>query len=593
MPSDLETISHICLYLQDKNNINERINEISLFSPLLTKAPFEEKSPALIKRKWTVAHPLSILRRATLKIQRFAYKHISHLVPQERLTQDVKFKTALALLLSSAELREFFLGSYEKRRDFEVALQKGALSLGLTEWQPPVDEDDPLLFARALTYLPVKELSLLDNPYELKLQRAVLEEDERRSILCAILENFKRSPITSVLEIDNAEGNQKIIVTTRYAKVKIEHIDETSGKITFLWEEDRAFSSLSPSETGTKNQRIASDHQTKLGAYCGALLNRTAVLEEVFFLLCDHKPHKASLLKTPPQDALVEDKSMLFTSLFSWSEYEHILAQSQACDALHGTILAIEDLPSQKVRYVRLHLYYHNISLSAWNKFPTPAEVKASLKDIEDEMLLSLSERTLRLLQLPLPEPLPSLKEKVEEARLNADFLIKQQGRLDAIDRFRPLIKKIITLLAPSNHETALVLKALLTGKLTGIDKLIYVSLLSNHLGIIHNKNCEEAIDRAAAADAIDKAQSAFRKICKKAFLPGEDIKDESALFKVLYSIYLVFEEPELTAAMSTGFIGEKFYRNFVQKNPETTHYLTTWLRRHPELYLGLSEERF
>src|SRR5262249_31020235 len=112
------------------------------------------------------------------------------------------------------------------------------------------------------------------------------------------------------------------------------------------------------------------------------------------------------------------------------------------------------------------------------------------------------------------------------------------------------------------------------------------------YLHLLHNTNCHNSIDKTASASAVDKAACAFFKLEERSFLPGKSTQEEIALFALLYSLYLVWEEPALNAGLTTGFIGEKFFKNAIQKNPETTKYLTPWLKKHPEVYLGLSKYR-
>jgi len=290
-----------------------------------------------------------------------------------------------------------------------------------------------------------------------------------------------------------------------------------------------------------------------------------------------------------------QTKKILFTSLFSWTEFDLITVQNGAIAHWDGSILRTKVHKDLKVE-----LLHMNIPFNALNKFPAPAEINAKINDINDLPLLKLVFESFQKLAIRSPR-LEQLAKKIEQLPTfkESAFLEKATFSQNIIDQFR-LVKKKLTSQLMTVSETPFVisLRALLTQKrpdglpLKGIDFLIYLDFVAKELGYLHNKNSRHSTDRSAGADAADKAQYAFMKLTQKPFLPGYSSEEGVALFQVLYSMYLVWEEPELNAALSTGFVGEKFHRNFFQKNPETTRYLMEWLQNHPALYLGLSEYR-
>lgn len=446
-----------------------------------------------------------------------------------------------------------------------------------------------------MTTITGKNESLIDDLTELNLQMAALGYQERNEILFSILNFVERPPITSILEVMQGSEIEKIALTTKYAKYKVEGIE--SGKVDYHFLADQATSSIRtrdnslPGVKGVLNQRCAIDSETRewIGSYSGELSIENHLLEQVLFIL-NIKGEEVSILETAPE---VEETTILFTSLFSWQEMSLITDQHAAIRSLNKKVLKIG-----ADRYVRINLLHSNLSFNAFNKYPIPAEMGATICDINDEALITIL-CDLWQNQGLKSESLAQLKEKYDKSAYERDFLAHQKLVLELVDAFRAVKQELIAQLEelPKNTQTHAGL-ALLKGKkpdgkaLRGIDLLLYLNTLTHDLGYLHNKNCHNSTDRSAGAISADKAQHAYRKIHGRHFLPGYSSDKEISLFKVLYSMYLVWEEPEINAALSTGFVGEKFYHNFLQKNPETTRYLIHWLKKHPEMYLGLSDQR-
>ncbi len=589
----LEEISQISIYLKEEQ---ERINEIALFQPLSAHSGFDESSKPIQQRKWSYTSQLPFLRRLSLKVQSFLFRKVPRFIPAERSSAEAKFKTVLALLLAQESLREFFFSSEKKQRNFFQAIQRAAEQLGYKGFSIP-SETAPLKICQNLTHISGRPMSLIDDLTELNLQMAALKKEERNAILFSILSQIERAPLTSILEVTHQDKIERIALTTRYAQYKITGMHADSGKIEYSFTEDRATSSIRtaqnsrPGVKGTMNQRCSFDDQTgeKIGSYSGELSNQNHLLEQILFML-NLKGEEVALVKDAPQ---VEESTFLFTSLFSWHEIGLINDQHQAIRSLNRQILKIG-----KERYVRLNLIHLNISFNALNKYPTPAEMGATIRDMNDQALIHTTADLWKKLNLP-SQKLFELRDTLNVIADEHDFLKHQEQLLDVIDRFKEIRKELIAQLEllPQN-PLILAGMALLKGKksdgkkLRGMDLLLCLNILAGDLGYMHNKNCQNSTDRSAGAHAADKAQYAYRLIREHIFLPGYTSGQELSLFKVLYSMYLVWEEPEINAALSTGFIGEKFYHNFFQKNPETTRYLTSWVKKHPEVYLGLSDQR-
>lgn len=586
----LDKITQITIYL--KGSQEERINEVALFAPLSLKASLDLESKSIRHRKWSFYERLSFPHRFFLKIQTFFFKRLHFLVPEERKTAESKFKTALAILLVQEELRDFFLSDPAQKKQFLKALQTAAERIGFKEFILPEEENSALSMAKQLTTLFGKRKSLIEDPHELNLQIATLKLEERNEIFFEILNQIKRPPLVSHLEVQQDSTSLDIQMTTVYGTYSIENIDLRTGKIHFTATENKATSSIETVKNVAtplvKNQRLVYDTSSKkrtlLGGYCGALLYPLHVLEQILFLLREEGTY--FLLDTVPSLKIAEDKFILFTSLFAWNEYSKAQEEHEAIDALHNKILKVVSKEGQE-RYVRLKLYHQNLPFNAYNKFPIPSEIKANLQDMHDLLWLQLLPRAA----LPLPASIEKLAERVDHLRTERNYLKKQQGLLEALDLFRPLKKQCLELLEKEKTPLSVALCSALT-ETKGIDALIYTTFLMQQMHVVHNKNCEYSTDKTAAAMASDKAATSFRKIHKRAFLPKLATAEERKLFEVLYSMYLVWEEPELNAGLSTGFVGEKYYRNFFQKNPEATRYLISWLQKHPEMYLGLSHYR-
>lgn len=565
----LEEISQISIHLKERN---ERINEIALFHPLERSSAFDEMSKPLKERSWSYMQKLPLLKRWGVKLQTFLFKRVPALIPAERLSVEAKLKTAVALMLVQESLRDYFFSDEKRKAQFHQAVKEVAQERGVT------------IDVSRLTV--VNGVNLLENPVELNLQKATLSLAERNAILYAILDRVERAPITSVLEVMAGEQTEELELTTCYAKYKVESIGR-DGVIDYRYAENQATSSIRTQENiipgvkGAMNQRCALDSATGewIGSYSGQLSCEQHVLEQILFIVNAHGK-TARFVENP---ATFDEKSILFTSLLSWHEISLITDQHRAIHTLNGKFLQVGE------HTMRLNLVHMNIPFGALNKYPTPAEMGATLRDINDEAMITL-----------LADFLPSLGleaqtfiEMKEALKQRGDFLEEQERTLAIIDTFNELKPGLISLLESLPKQTPLTAAiTLLKGKVRGMDKLLHLNALAWHIGYFHTKNCEKSTDRSAGANAADKAQYATLKLHGHLFLPGEASEKEISLFKVFYSMYLVWEEPEITTGLSTGFIGEKFHQSFFAKNPETTRYLIHWLKKHPEMYLGLSRHR-
>lgn len=606
----LDAISHISIYLKEKGKIEERVNEVAIFQPLNKKASFNENNKVLQQRKWTFSSPLSFSSRCVLKLKQFFFKYFEFTVPLERKSNEAKFKTVLAILLAQESLRDFFLGTEEKKSDFLDVVASYAKELGvyIPKLSLVLSSHE---ISRSLTLIEGKELSLIDDPYELNLQMSALSLNERNALLSPILNEIKRPPITSILEIAFGDlQNKSCEITTKYAKYKVKDIDPQSQQVHFTISEDKGISSITTESNwdsdakGVMNQRIThvllpNGEKKRIGSYCGELISSNNVLEQILFMLSQTGIRDAFLYKDSHPH--FEEKTLLFISLYSWNELQKILDEQKAIEDLNGKYLKITDQQGNEKTF-HLNMIYLNISFNAFNRFPIPSETQSVMNDINAAGMIPLIYIAFQKLKLDSPE-LNRLYQDLKHFEKEKDFATKHKGILNVIDRFQTKKRLILDALENvhfANQEAStlyICLKALLLRKidhqtLSGIDEIIYLDILAQNLSIEVNTNCHTSLDRSAGADATHKAQCSFMLIQGHPFFPDAADDNEVQLFKILYSMYLVWEEPELTTALSTGFMGEKFFDNFLQRNPETTHYLMPWLKKHPEMYLGLSEHR-
>lgn len=533
--------------------LDMKIKEISEISIHL-----EEALPA------TASPPL--LHRLSQKVKQLVFKYIPR-----TSTPEVQFKTTLALLLAQEGARSYLLQEGKRIEDFFSALGQAAQECGFDAFSLP-QSNDPLQISQELTRLPGHKISLIENLAELAIQSASLSLSKRQAILCSIFDRLERPPVHSVMEIKSQGTLQAIPLTTQYAQYKILNYSSAEGRIHYSYHANHATSSIRtldnslPDAKGAMNQRIVRSTNTGawIGSYCGELSTPFHVLEQIL-LIAGQTQGEAAVVDHAPAGAPTQELSILFTSLYSWYELSLITDQKAAVHAWDRKILHSEGT------YYRLNLLHYNIPFSASNRLPTPAEIKAAMRDMNDEAWIALTAFFFRHLQIEI-EAVSEIIGRVDSLRVldDAHFIEREKALLEEIDSFRMHTPEIIAELDRYTPEPFInALKALYDNKLTGIDKLLYLDFAIKTVGIVHNKNSRNATDRIAGAVAADKAQYAFQILEKTPFLPSDEV-DERNLFKSLYSVYLLKEEPELNAAFSSGF------RKHVHQNPETKHYLTS-----------------
>lgn len=504
-----------------------------------------------------------LLNRLSQKVKQLVFKYLPR-----TSTPETQFKMTLALLLIQEGVRSYLLQDGKRREDFISALTHAAHECGFTDFSLP-QTTHPLEICQELTRLAGQETSLIENPAELALQSASLNQFKRQAILFSIFDRLERPPVRSVMEIKGKGAVQSIPLTTQYAQYKILEGSPEIGSISYAYFADHATSSIRtlhntlPDSKGTMNQRIvrSTDAGSWIGSYCGELSTPFHLLEQIL-LIAGLTNGEARVVEHASKGTTVHQLSILFTSLFSWYELSLITDQRAAIHVWDQKILLCNKT------YYQLNLLYYNIP---FNRLPIPAEIKAAMSDINDEAWIVLTASFFRHLGIEI-DSLSEIAARVDSLRSIREqhFLEREKALHEEIDRFRALLPSLIEKLNACPHNPfSYALQALYDKKLSGIDKLICLDYAVKTLGLFHNKNSRSGADRIAGAVAADKAQYAFQLIENKPFLPTHANAEEKELFKNIYSNYLLREEPEVNAAFSSGF------RKQVHQNPETRHYLT------------------
>lgn len=507
----------------------------------------------------------SFLFRVSKKVKQLVLKYF----PKNE-TPEIQFKTTLAILLSQDSIRSYLLEEVKRREDFFAALTDAARECGFKAFSLP-QSSNPQVICQELTRLLGQKVSLVDDPSELAFHYASLNPSKQQAILFSIFDRLERPPIHSVVEIEGKDTTQSIPLTTQYAQYKILGGKPGLGNFSYSYSANHATCAIRtphnslPDSVGTVNQKVvrSTDTGAWIGSYCGELSTPFHVMEQILLIAGATQGH-AAILEQAPLNTSIQDLSIVFTSLFSWYELSLITDQKSAIHLWDQKIL----LCDQKA--YRLNLFYYNIPLNHSNRLPTPAEIKATLKDINDEAWIPFMAASFRYLNIH-HEPLIEIATRTASLRTISDkhFLEREKALLEEIDRFRELLPQLLLIL--KNCPNSSFCTALLTihdKKLNGIEKLICLDSVIKEMGFLHNKNSRSGTDRVAGALAADKAQYAFQMIENKPFLPFSNAPEEKEIFKSLYSNYLLKEEPEVNAALSSGF------RKPVQRNAETRYYL-------------------
>jgi len=258
------------------------------------------------------------------------------------------------------------------------------------------------------------------------------------------------------------------------------------------------------------------------GFYCGEISTSKQVLEQIL-LIASKIQGSSGLSKSQPRDL-----SIVFTSFYSWYELPYIEDQRSAIREWDQKSITCEG------SLYRLNLLHYNIP---WKRFPTPAETKAVMCDMNDEAWISMTALFFKQLHIQ-HAPLFEIAERINSLRClsNHYFLEREKALRNEIDAFRSILPSIIRELNQSAPSPLVIaLKALYSKKTVRIDRLILLDYVLKSIGYLHNKNSRNTKSRIAGAIAADKAQYAFQSLKGKFFLPVISTDEEKNLFKILY----------------------------------------------------------
>lgn len=509
------------------------------------------KGETLGTRRWSVLPPsTSLIKR--IKIQLFAILgRIFPFLYRERRTDEAKLKTFAALFMANREL----------------GLQKEQLVAALNEVKRELGINAELGDDPTSLRIDGRDVDLTAEPEELAFQLALLGESTRRLFSHHLASALPRDTIRSALT--HKETGVRIDFRTDYARF---HVTKDQGEI--FWEGERArgttairIPGASLETTGTACQRsVVGTDGGPMQYYCGQMPTQKNVLGQILFILETAQGVEPGgdyeLVDHAPEE--LQHKDICFDSLLAYNENDDILQkQAQAIRDLDGRVLKRIN-PDKSVTYIKLHLHHRNIPWGWCNRFGIPESIRDNFnKDANFRLGCLVGKRFFK-----------------EDSKELGQFVnLLQRGMIDEAKQMLPepsLLKDIYP---------ACVTRRDPNGKpLSQTDHYIYGSLLTRLLGIAHNVNCKSGIDRTGAADALDKAQGAFYRITGKYFLPGEMSPENEQLFNQLYTLYITWEEPELTTGFATGFIGEKF-----QSNPEALARLVPLDDESRKYLLGLS----
>lgn len=526
MKNSLPHIKQISLSLKTESS---KIHEVACCQPFSFPKP-ADPSPKWLKK--------GVLRFPSYKFLHFLFERFPWLISEGRLSPEAKFKTALTLILKEEELRDLYLQQTDKRNSFYRALAKVASQIGYTSFSPPSASESSERALQALTYLPAKKISLYENPKAFNWHLTLLSEKEKNHLLFLFLTELERPSQLSLIELSLETGTIDIPLITHYVQYKIERRDKDSGLLHYSFKPNQATSSICtlenirPGIKGVVNQQVIrqSDNQEIVGYYSGELNSVDHVLEQILFVLGE-TDDPVQVSKTPPSQPF-HTRKIFFTSLFSWNELSSLHEQHEAIESLHTCYLY-----TKKNVYL-LELLHANFP---FNKFPTPAETGAVIRDLNEEALIWLTWEVWKKLGLK-SKSLDGIITRLKTIR-SLELVSKTLYTHEEEDLFRTLKKELLSQLENlPDSVCVLAVRYLFQKPLKSKEALLWLDLLAHELGYIHTKNSKNGIKRISKAKSLDKAQWAYKKTCLRPFLPTYCTDQEEAFFNSLYRLYQLSE---------------------------------------------------
>jgi len=540
----MKQISKITLLV---SNQFENIRKVFIDKPLTPEQKTHEQ-PSLCADPQTNK---SILKRLSDSVFKIFSKKIT-------TGHHTVFTTALTSLMTQPLWRRMMLTSTTIHEQFVTTAQHLAKKYGVHLELATVEDLERESSQSACLQKLAKRIHLIGK-------------DKIQNVTASLLDELPKPPITSTLKITYETGESTFEFTTRYAKYKIQSLHPSSGLVDFTCQQNQETCSLStqenilPDHRGVVGQRILWTGEQQLASYSGELNTTYHILEQV---LCSLGITSSPVTLTQAS-AVQEERCMLFTSLYSWTDLERIVQQYRAVESLNGKVVTLPEASYQ------LRLLYLNVPLSLWSKLPSPGETGAVLQDMNDQTWIWLTHQCAQRLRIPT-DSLEKWNQKLD--RTHSDFFRHEQQRLTVIDAFRLYLLDLLPYLSTRSDHLSQVLYALLSQKrpdkkkLRGLDYLIYLNHLVKELNLLQHKNCEHALYRSAAAKAADQAQFVVEQLTQEPMMPGLSPPQHLQLFETLYSLYLLKEEPHVHQLMATG--DASTFQKKVIKNPEIRRYL-------------------
>jgi|GEM_PF-2071682 len=563
-------------------DLTEKISEIAFCADLECKQPFAKEKPNPLrgqKERFSIAH--NLCQKLSRKLGRTFFSTVRTLLYSKKLTDEILFKTTLTLLLKEESVATVFLHDHQRKNDLFTSIQRAAKQAGIEEGFSRDPSSD--LFQQ-LTWVSSLGASLFEDKRLFKFYLNLLSPKERTHYLFIILQEIQREPFTCQVEFQTEDNQYHNCFTSNYfGKTELIQCKEIPANYTFFKKRCQSHPNLQLGREKLCNQHLilesthSQEEKKLLGGYCGNLENKKKVLEQLLFLLECRNEATIELKNEGNRDNRIQ---VYFTSFYSWHELDLIIAQKKAIDALDNKILCFQNQEGKKEE-ICLYLNHINFSFSNW---PEPSQTHCTIDALNNEALIPLIAKILPNIEClqETANKITSIKTLCPDQSTDQFFKKKQllNEVLEEFDQYKPAI---IQALKTNPSLEAHCIKALLSGylenkqKLQALDALLLLNVLLEKEGILHNKS-SNLTAKLFAVRACDQAQAALTKIDALPYYPGHTTAYKHNLFELLYSAYLLLDEPTFNAALCGGFLTKEQYQEEILKDREISRHLSPWM---------------